>query len=286
MSGKEIFEKVKNEIAPIYGSGEASSIAAIVLEDGFGIKRNNHETGFINNNQLAAVEEIISRLLKNEPVQYVLNKTIFYGLPFYVDSNVLIPRQETEELVAWILETIQNKGGDEIRVLDVGTGSGCIPIALKKKRPSFSVGALDVSSGALEVAKKNAVLNNVNIDFWELDVLDEKNWNKLPSFDIIVSNPPYIAEVEKNMIPENVLQFEPHLALFAGGNDALVFYKRITEFAKRNLNTGGWLFFETNEFNAEAAKELMVKGGFENVELKKDLNGKDRMLRGDLITNY
>jgi release factor glutamine methyltransferase len=167
-------------------------------------------------------------------------------------------------------------------VLDVGTGSGCIPIALKKKLPQLEVHALDVSATALEVARENAAGNGTEVLFHRVDILDEKAWEPLPEFDIIVSNPPYITEDEKYILPKNVIEYEPHLALFSGGNDAQRFVKKIADFALIHLHSGGWLFFETNEFYATDTQRILQEKGFVEVELRKDLNGKDRMIRAKL----
>ncbi len=284
MTSNEVLKYITDSILPIYDAGEAASIATIILEDGFEIKPQEINRDIIFDEiQIKKLDEIIKRLLAHEPVQYILGKTVFYGLSFNVNPDVLIPRQETEELVAWIIETLNGGKINECKILDIGTGSGCIPIVLKKKIKNAEIHALDISKMALQVAKENAALNNAEIIFHEIDILNENNWNDLPSYDLIVSNPPYIAENEKGMMPENVLNFEPHLALFSGNDDALIFYEKITEFAKEKLNRGGWLFFETNEFNAENAKQILVKNKFTEIKIKKDINAKNRMLRGRLI---
>jgi len=291
---KQLTEQIKNAILPIYELSEAESIARIVLEDGFGIgRRRGSEDAALDEDQEKKLAEIIKRLLAHEPVQYVLGKTMFFGLPFKVGPDVLIPRQETEELVGWIMETMDaERPVPGYRILDIGTGSGCIPVVLKRKRIFAEVLASDVSAGAIAIARQNAALNNVEVKFRQFDILDESLWNDLPELDMIISNPPYITESEKDLMPENVLRFEPHLALFCTGDDPLLFYRKITTFAQANLEEGGWLFFETNEFNAGKAQEILAEAGFENVELRDDLNGKPRMLRGqfpgreeDLLTD-
>lgn len=290
MTTKQAFVEIITAIQAIYTIGESTSIAGIVLEDAFGIKHQkiNEETT-LTEAQQKELTDIINRLLTHEPVQYVLGKTIFFGLPFKVDKNVLIPRQETEELVAWCVETVRQFDSSAVRqsgpyrILDIGTGSGCIPIAIKNKLPETEVHALDVSVGALEIAQKNAALNNTEIIFYETDILNEAAWNRLGQYDLIVSNPPYITEDEKNILPQNVIDFEPHLALFSGNNDAQRFIKKIVKFAVEHLNKGGYLFFETNEFYATDTRIIMEENGFIEVELRKDLNGKDRMLKGKLL---
>ena len=288
MTTKQAFIKIATAIRNIYDIGECASIAGIVMEDAFGIKPHLlNDEKHLPETQQKELNKIIKRLLTHEPVQYVLGKTIFYGLPFKVDKNVLIPRQETEELVAWAIASLQSKVRSPQsvpgRILDIGTGSGCIPVSIKYKLPDIEVHALDVSKGALNVAKENAAMNNTAIIFHEVDILNEKAWPTLPKYDLIVSNPPYITEDEKDILPENVIDYEPHLALFSGGNDAQRFVKKITKFAQQKLNKGGSLFFETNEFYAPDSKKTMEKHGFVNVELRKDLNGRDRMLRGEKV---
>lgn len=279
MTTKVAHQLIIEKLQPLYGLGESKSIANIVMEDAFGIKYFQVEEGQnLSILQQQKLNKIIARLLTNEPVQYVLGKAIFYGLPFKVDKNVLIPRQETEELVAWVLEVEDGAR----RFLDIGTGSGCIPISIKHKLPKVEMHALDVSAGALNMAKENASINQTEITFHELDILNETLWAQLPKYDVIISNPPYITEEEKNILAKNVIDFEPHLALFSGNNDAQRFIKKISAFAKKHLKEGGSLFFETNEFYANGSKKIMEEYGFVEVEIKKDLNGADRMLRGRL----
>ncbi|MFQ5447119.1 MAG: peptide chain release factor N(5)-glutamine methyltransferase [Saprospiraceae bacterium] len=287
MTSLDALKHIGKTLAPLYETDELASIAAILLEDAFGIKlRDIGDENRLTATQQAHLNDLLGRLLKHEPVQYVTGFTIFYGLKLSVNSNVLVPRQETEELVAWVVETApprpSQKGRETYRVLDVGTGSGCIPIAVKKKRPELEVHALDISPEALEVARENAAANGTEVLFHEVDILDEMAWKKLPSFDLIVSNPPYITEDEKDILPKNVVEFEPHLALFAGGNDTQRFVKKIAYFATQHLNPGGWLFFETSEFYAVETQEILRGKGFGNVELRKDLNKKDRMIRARL----
>ena len=286
MNSKQAYLNLLSGLNKLYGLGEARSLAAIVLEDAFGIKHHqiNDDTE-LTPEQINELNKIIPRLQDYEPVQYVLGKTIFFGLPIKVNPDVLIPRQETEELVAWILETVHRPPSTVYRILDVGTGSGCIPIAIKNKMPKLEIHALDVSEAALKVAQENAVLNKTEILFHQVDILNKLAWNQLPKYDLIVSNPPYITEDEKKMMSKNVIDYEPHLALFSGKNDAQRFVKVIVEFAKMHLNKNGLLFFETNEFYAPDSKLIMEEQGFEEVKIKKDLNGKDRMLRGRVVGN-
>jgi len=282
----DAIDYLSDALRPLYGPGEAASIAAIVMEDAFDIKpRAIGGKNDLTSTEKARLDEIIDRLLHHEPVQYVIGSTLFYGLRLKVNPAVLIPRQETEELVAWLLETARQPAAGSppsFCVLDVGTGSGCIPIAVKTRLPELEVHALDVSAAALEVARENAAGNDAEVHFHEVDILDEKSWVALPPFDLIVSNPPYITEGEKGILPKNVVVFEPHLALFAGGNDAQRFVRKIADFATRHLNPGGWLFFETNEFHAVETQKILQEKGYGEVELRKDLNNKDRMIRARL----
>jgi release factor glutamine methyltransferase len=276
-------QALKHLIQPlldIYDPGEALSIASIVMEDAFGVKPSQISAKTkLNKAQLAQLDSIILRLMTHEPVQYVLGQAAFYGYRFKVTPAVLIPRPETEESVHWVLETA--KLHSEIRsVLDIGTGSGCIPVSLKKRRPDLDVHALDVSTSALEVAKENALNLKADVHFYEVNILDKKAWKPLPNFDLIVSNPPYVTQDERPILPKNVIDFEPHLALFAGGNDAQRFVKKIAEFGKHHLNPGGWLFLETNEFYVPISSEVLAKHGYAGIETKKDLNGRDRMICG------
>ncbi len=259
-----------------FGKGEATQMARIVFEDVFSI------TNFLRKEtltaaQLAKLDAIQIRLLTHEPVQYVVGMTYFYGLKFKVNPAVLIPRPETEELVEWILA--DHAPQKNLRFLDIGTGSGCIPITLKAKAPNYHVAALDVSREALAVAKENARLNTVEVHFQELDILKKENWDQLPSYEIIVSNPPYIPTEEKQLMFANVLDHEPEIALFVSDEDPLIFYRTIVEFAREHLVPGGWLYFETNEYNATEVEAICFRAGFFDIEKRKDLQGKDRMVK-------
>ena len=276
MKIKNVYQNFLNSLFSIYDKREAKSIARIVFEDEFRIYNFEREDEFSSEaiNTLRAIE---SRLLNNEPVQYVLGKADFYGLKFKVNQNVLIPRQETEELVLWILENTK-LSNDRISVLDIGTGSGCIPIVLKKKMPAWKIDAIDISEDALSIAQENAKLNEVEVNFFKADILDEESWSKFKKYDIIVSNPPYIPENEEHLMPRNVIDFEPHLALFVKNETPLIFYKKIAEFAKEKLKERGILFFETNEFNAREVLQIIEDEGLVGVVLKNDLNEKPRMI--------
>lgn len=226
----------------------------------------DQETYFLN--------DAIVRLKANEPVQYIIGRTEFMGLPFNVDKRVLIPRPETEELVSWILD----EGCDEkIDLLDIGTGSGCIPITLKKHWPKAYVETWDISEDALELAASNARLNEVEVQFSCKNALAEVPPPQ--SFDIIVSNPPYVTDKEKTLMADNVLGFEPHLALFVADDKPLMFYDAIALLATHALRKGGRLYFEINEAYGSETVDMLKRLGFSDVELRKDLFGKDRMVR-------
>jgi release factor glutamine methyltransferase len=222
---------------------------------------------------------ILMELKTGKPLQYILGYTEFYGLKFVVNPAVLIPRPETEELVEWILNSVDTK--KQFSILDIGTGSGCIPISLKKNLPNTSISAIDISLEALQTAKINAQLNEVDIDFIEADILNDLQpiTHKL---QLIVSNPPYVTPADKTQMHLNVVDFEPHNALFVPQEDPLLFYKAIADFALVNLTPGGLLFLEINESYWQETKYLLSSKGFKNIELRKDMSGKDRMIKAIL----
>ena len=227
-------------------------------------------------------EEAIRRLLKEEPIQYIIGETSFYGLPIKVNKHVLIPRPETEELVEWMLSELPQAHNDRLNILDIGTGSGCIAIALAKELPNADVTAIDLSIEALKVARENAKINEVSVTFLQQDVLSLQKW---PSrCDIIVSNPPYVRKLEKNQMRANVVENEPGLALWVEDEDPLVFYDRIASLASSSLFPSGKLFLEINEAFGQATAELVGKENF-STKLRKDMFGKDRMLMGHLRKN-
>lgn len=230
---------------------------------------------------------ILSELQQEKPIQYITGEAWFYGLRFEVNENTLIPRPETEELVEWILNSPNIHHPSPITILDIGTGTGCIPISLKANLPQANVSAIDVSEKALEVAKRNAELNKVEINFIQANILEVEDLSQLPtsithhpsSYNIIVSNPPYVRNLEKQEIKKNVLDYEPHLALFVEDTDALLFYRKIAQLALKNLSPNGLLFFEINQYLGKETVELLENIGFKNIELKKDIYGNDRMIR-------
>lgn len=230
---------------------------------------------------------ILSELQQEKPIQYITGEAWFYGLRFEVNENTLIPRPETEELVQWILNSPIIKHPSPINILDIGTGTGCIPISLKANLPQANVSAIDVSEQALAVAKRNAESNKAEINFIQANILEVEdllklllpNTQNLLPFDIIVSNPPYVRNLEKQEIKKNVLDYEPHLALFVEDTDALLFYRKIAQLALKNLTPNGLLFFEINQYLGKETVELLENLGFKNIELKKDMYGNDRMIR-------
>lgn len=256
--------------------------------DSFAFLSFNHYKGFtrtdltmkdderLSESELLSFIRVAKKLKQFEPIQYILGETEFYGLNFRVNKAVLIPRPETEELVDWILKSHKGQG---FHVLDIGTGSGCIPISLKKNLNQAQVSAVDISPEALEVAKKNAQLNEGDVEFYQLDIRDEQVWQKLGQYDIIVSNPPYVLESEKAEMEKNVLDYEPELALFVKENDPLVFYRYILKFAQSHLKPDGNIYFELNEKLGQSLIALCNDLGFANCELRQDLRNKDRMLR-------
>ena len=272
-----------NELSNLYDDQEIESFFYIVLESFHNIKRIDlalNPNMEMNSMQLLRWERVLAELKKEKPIQYILGETEFYSLPFLVNENTLIPRPETEELVEWILKSTKYElQSTKLRILDVGTGSGCIAISLAKNLPNAQVFAIDVSEKAMLIAKKNAEINNVKINFIHADILKIDSFDQLPTqFDIIVSNPPYVRNLEKFEIKPNVLEYEPHLALFVEDTDALLFFRKIAEFAKKNLSEKGKLFFEINQYLGRETIELLERLGFKNIELRKDIYDNDRMI--------
>jgi release factor glutamine methyltransferase len=268
-------------LSGIYDADEVKSFFYLILESKHQLKRVDlalHPDLSFSEAEIGAWDAIVSQLENEIPIQYILGETSFYGLPFVVNINVLIPRPETEELVEWILFNNSNTSSlKNLSILDIGTGSGCIAIALAKHLPGARVFAVDVSEEALATAKKNAEMNEVAISFLHLNILETENLHQ--QFDIIVSNPPYVRNLEKGSIQNNVLHHEPHLALFVEDDDALLFYRKITALAKINLNPNGELYFEINQYLSKEMVDLMENSGWDKVELRKDIYGNDRMIR-------
>lgn len=268
---------IKNELKEIYSIREAESIAYILIEyvlhySKTHIQLNKNEN--ITPDQSNKLESYLAELKTNKPLQYVLGETEFYGLVFKVNEHTLIPRPETEELVHAIIN--ENKS-ENLKVLDIGTGSGCIPITLAKNLKLAHVATADISAKAIEKAKENALLNEISVEFFHRDILkwEQFEWEQ---FDIIVSNPPYVTESEKKLMENNVLDHEPHTALFVSDHDPLIFYRTIVDLASKQLKPNGKLYFEINENLGQETVELLKQNSFQNIQLLKDINGKNRMI--------
>lgn len=270
----------KTKLKGTYDANEIENIFYLICDYKHSLSRIDVK---ISNTQLSESElllhrSFVKRLLTNEPIQHIIGETEFFGLPFMVNQNVLIPRPETEELIDLILT---NNKQSNLTILDIGTGTGCIPITLKSNLPLAQVSAIDISKKALATATKNANLNNVEVNFIHKDILTE-NLNDLPQFDIIISNPPYVLESDKLNMSKNVLDFDPELALFVEDSNPLLFYKRITTLAAEKLNQHGLLFFEIHENFGKETEQLLINAGFTNTNIVKDMQGKDRMVWGEL----
>ena len=318
MTMHEAQQQLQTTLYQLYDNREAATIADWVMEHVTGMRKIDrimHKQSPLLPDRLTLLQQYTSELLTHKPVQYVLHEAWFCGMPFYVDENVLIPRPETEELVEWVVDFAKQKyevrsrkyevgntepevedrkskvGGHKaddssyflpptsyLSILDIGTGSGCIPISLKKKMPQAEVYACDVSEGALAVAAKNAAAQQTDVHFLNADFLDAATWPTLPAVDLIVSNPPYIPHHNQNSMLQNVLAYEPHLALFVPNDDPLLFYDAIARFAQLKLLPGGCIFAEIHEDLGEKTKTLFESKGFAT-EVKKDFQGKDRMVK-------
>ncbi len=282
-----ISELKKNFIASLvelYPKEEIQSFFNILSQEYFGLSRLEialNPESEVPKEDAVKLDQALKRLKNNEPIQYIVGNTEFYGLPFHVNIHSLIPRPETEELVEWIVKEVIPRESNVQKILDIGTGSGCIAISLAKNLPKCQLSALDFSEGALEIAKRNASLNKVEVNFFLQDILEA---NKLPQhYDIIVSNPPYVRELEKKEMQQNVLDYEPGSALFVSNQNPLLFYSKIASLAKKFLNPDGILFFEINEFLAQEMIALLTSEGFQDIEVRKDIYGKNRMIK---CTNF
>lgn len=276
----ELLKALKAAISPAYDAREAENISVILIEYFFEMSKTQiiMDAPFttLDDEILDNLNECVNRLLQHEPIQHILGETEFYGLPFYVNEDVLVPRPETEELVAWVLEDHQTN--DNLRLIDLGTGSGCIPIAIKNHLKKADISGLDLSHNALDVAKDNADLNEVKV-YWIQDDILNFSYKVDKPYDVIVSNPPYITLAEKEQMDKNVVDYDPELALFVFDEDPLLFYKKIADYANEHLKIGGCLYFEINEAFGQETVVMLEEKGFENILLKQDLNGKDRMVR-------
>ena len=291
----EAEQYIKNRLKEIYDEQEAANIANLTIEYITGLsktERVSKKQEPLSTSQLEQLQLNLQRLKLHEPIQYIMNKAWFYGMKLYVDSNVLIPRPETEELVQWVINDVKASGKDvfirrsmeadetsQLKILDVGTGSGCIALALKKTMPKAEVWGCDVSEEALNVARRNGSSLDIRVDFQGLDFLDEAQQKLLPAVDIIVSNPPYIPLKDKEEMQPNVVNYEPHTALFVTNDDALVFYRVIAQFAKKRLYQNGSIYLEIHETLSNEIVNLFKIQGYQRIELRKDMQGKERMIK-------
>lgn len=282
-----LLREIKNifhvELNPIYGKDEVASFFYVLIEHYFKLERfvlAIQPNLVIDKNQETILFHALAELKQEKPIQYITGVAHFMDLEFKVNEHVLIPRPETEELVRWILDDIPDVD-KSIKILDMGTGSGCIPISLAKHLPNAYITALDISPQALSIAKENAETFGVQVDFREANMLGSQGEDE-QGYDVIVSNPPYVRELEKTNMRNNVLNNEPGLALFVPDENPLKFYKAIVDFATKQLHKNGSLYLEINQYLGEETKQLLYKSKFNTIELRKDLYGNDRMLKGIL----
>ena len=289
MTVKKFRDYFNNTLIKLYPISEIDTFLFLLLEEYLNFKRTDLvlKSNFKISTEVLSLLTSSTELLEKEiPIQYILKKTEFYGLPFILNEHVLIPRPETEELVSFVLDKVLkietlHPVEREIKILDIGTGSGCIPISLKKSLPLAEISAIEISDKALSVAKKNTLLNQVDINLIQQDILKTSELNDI--YDIIISNPPYVRELEKKEIKNNVLKNEPHRALFVKDNNPLIFYDKIAELAKNHLTKNGLLFFEINQYLGKETAELIRMKGFNTIELKKDIFGHDRIIIASMI---
>lgn len=293
MNSREAELNIRQQLAGIYDESEAANIAAMLIENITGLSRSGRimKNEMLTAGQNERMDQIIQRLQHHEPIQYILGEAWFAGMKLYVDKNVLIPRPETEELVQWIIDDVKKQGlgvferqpaeadvTQELKIIDIGTGSGCIALGLKKTMPLAEVWGCDVSEEALNVARRNGSVLDIRVDFQNANFLDVVQQKHLPSVDIVVSNPPYIPQSDQQTMQPNVLHYEPHTALFVPNDDALVFYKALIEFGKNRLHAKGKIYMEIHEDLGNEVMQLFTDAGYK-AELKKDMQGKDRMVK-------
>ena len=279
MGIKERYRNFMLQLQKIYSLGEATAITNRVFEKAVSLKRSDilkDPTREITPEADESIQNILQQLLQHNPVQYVLGEAWFYNMKFKVNEHVLIPRPETEELVEQLIKDRKSKLTDP-KILDIGTGSGSIPIAIQKNLPASLVTAIDISENTIALAAENAILHNSHVNFKQMDFLDKKKWESLPMFDIIISNPPYIPINEKEKLGKNVSLYEPHIALFVPAKSPLIFYEKIAAFGNTNLRPSGKIYLETHEDYAQKVADLFRKG-YETVTVKKDMFGKERMI--------
>lgn len=275
-------QQLTQQLSKVYEHAEAVAITNMVMQELTGHNKSDRRMAShieLTEDQQQQLEQMTAQLLRCCPVQYVIGKAWFHNMELLVNEDVLIPRPETEELVQWVLEEKQDR--KKAAILDIGTGSGCIPIAVKKSWQEAIVTAIDVSNMAIVVAKENAKRQQTAITFLQVDILDWQKWHS-EKFDIIVSNPPYIPKREGQLLDKNVADWEPHLALFVPNNDPLLFYKAIAAFAKRHLYPNGSLYFECHQQFAQQVVEMLEAEGFTS-ELREDIFGNERMVKGKIV---
>ena len=283
---RDIRKHYCEQLCSVYDRDEANAMILILLEHYFNIDRVKmalEPNLRLSESEMLTFHFAVKDLLKSKPIQYIIGETEFCDLKFKVNENVLIPRPETSELVMKIINSQQPTANSQQLILDIGTGSGCIAISLAKMIPDSKVYAIDISEKALETAKENAINNNVNVTFIHDDILSLRN-NIETKFDIIVSNPPYVRELEKAEMRDNVLNWEPHNALFVSDSNPLIFYRNILEFAKNNLKQNGEIWFEINEYLGKEMTDLCKEYGFSDIEIFKDFRGKERIVKVNKTT--
>ena len=282
MNSKTLFRDFVKGIELLESRDEIQSMAYLVFENILGLTKTAilaEESVDLSETIRNRLEEIVARINRFEPVQYILGESFFYGRSFGVNPAVLIPRPETEELVRLVINFVRKTNKKNCRILDIGTGSGCIAIALKNKLRVAEVWACDISDQALNIARINADALHATIDFVPLNFLDPEQRKQLPNVDVIVSNPPYVPQNEKAEMKKNVAEHEPLTSLFVPGDDPLIFYKAIAEFGMEKLSKGGSIYVEIHENLGELVKNLFLSKGYRSVELRKDMQGKDRMVK-------
>jgi release factor glutamine methyltransferase len=281
MTVKEVYRNFLLQVQDIYPLSEATVITDWIFESLLRVKKADlikNPTQLIGQSEHLQIAKCLEQLLEHKPVQYVLGEAWFYQMKLKVNEHVLIPRPETEELVEWVL-TADHQPPTTARILDIGTGSGCIAIALRKHLAAAVITAIDISKDAIAIAKENAITQKVSIDFKKWDFLDKTTWKNLPMFDIIISNPPYIPLREKENMSTNVIVYEPHSALFVPDDDALLFYENIAAFGKEHLNYNGKVFVEVHENYAQKTAALFKAAKYMYVDIKQDMFGKERMIQ-------
>ncbi len=277
MTTAEKFRSLQLSLTPDYGEREAFIITNMALEKITGKRNNESNDLLLSMDEEIMANHFLAQLLNHRPIQYVLNEAWFQNMKFYVDENVLIPRPETEELVEWIVKDQKNKAA--FTILDIGSGSGCIPVSLAKKLPQAAIHSCDISAEALLVAQKNAYEMNAAVSWHHTDFLQEKNWTTLPIPDVIVSNPPYIPQIGRLQMDPHVVDYEPAVALFVPDENALVFYTAIAKYAMQYCAATTSIYVEIHEELADAVRAVFVKAGLTNIEIRNDMQDRERMVK-------